>query len=425
MENNTDTITNEGAPLQKQPLFQKDFTLVVLGQIISLFGNAILRFALPLYILDQSGSAALFGLVSASSFLPMIIMSPIGGIIADRVNKQRIMVVLDFSTAALILGFILVNNNISLVPLVVVVLMLLYGIQGAYNPAVQASLPILTPGENLVPANAVVNLVNSFSGLLGPVIGGMLYGSFGLSPILIVSCGCFLFAAIMELFIHIPHKRQAANGSILDIVKNDMSQSVRFIIKEKPVLAKVIVILFLFNLFFSSMTVIGLPVIITQFLGMSSQHYGFSQGALAAGGLTGGLIAGVFGKKLNIRNFYLTLLACAIGLIPMVLVLLPGVTAFVSYLVITILCFLLMVVATLLSIQLMAFVQAQTPVEIIGKVISCLVGLAICAQPIGQALYGLLFEEMSASPWIVVLGAAIASGLIALYSKAVFSKVEV
>ena len=67
-------------------LFHKDFTLVVLGQIISLFGNAILRFALPLYILELSGSAALFGAVSAMSFLPMIIMSPIGGMIADRMN---------------------------------------------------------------------------------------------------------------------------------------------------------------------------------------------------------------------------------------------------------------------------------------------------------------------------------------------------
>ena len=59
-------------------LIQKDFILVVFGQIISLFGNAILRFALPLYLLNQTHSSILFGVISACSFIPMVILSPIG-----------------------------------------------------------------------------------------------------------------------------------------------------------------------------------------------------------------------------------------------------------------------------------------------------------------------------------------------------------
>ena len=85
----------------------KNFILIIIGQIISLFGNAILRFALPLYLLGQTSSALLFGLVSACSFLPMILLSPVGGMIADRVNKRNIMVILDFSTAGLTLAFTL------------------------------------------------------------------------------------------------------------------------------------------------------------------------------------------------------------------------------------------------------------------------------------------------------------------------------
>ena len=76
--------------------FSKDFILMAIGQIISLFGNQILRFALPLYLLNQTGSSALFGTISAISFIPMILLFPIGGIIADRVNKRNIMVILDF-----------------------------------------------------------------------------------------------------------------------------------------------------------------------------------------------------------------------------------------------------------------------------------------------------------------------------------------
>lgn len=82
-------------------LRQRDFIIVLAGQIISLFGNAILRFALPLYLLRETGSAALYGGVSALSFLPMIALSLVGGVLADRVNKRNVMVALDFGVALL------------------------------------------------------------------------------------------------------------------------------------------------------------------------------------------------------------------------------------------------------------------------------------------------------------------------------------
>lgn len=91
---------------KKSTVFNRDFTLVVIGQIISLFGNAILRFALPLYLLRKTGSSTVFGIVTAVSFIPMVVLSIIGGILADRVNKRNIMVTLDFSTALLVSNII-------------------------------------------------------------------------------------------------------------------------------------------------------------------------------------------------------------------------------------------------------------------------------------------------------------------------------
>ena len=126
----------------KTPLFCRDFTLVVIGQIISLFGNAVLRFALPLYLLRETGSPALFGAVGAAALIPAVLCSPVGGVVADRVNKGRIMAVLDFATAGLVLVFALLLVRLPLVPLMAVCLMLLYGIAGAYQPAVQASIPL-------------------------------------------------------------------------------------------------------------------------------------------------------------------------------------------------------------------------------------------------------------------------------------------
>ena len=89
----------------KQGVFSRDFILVVLGQIISLFGNATIRFVLPLYLLNYTGSSALFGMVTACAFIPTIILSPIGGIVADRVNKRNIMVILDFITSIVIIAW--------------------------------------------------------------------------------------------------------------------------------------------------------------------------------------------------------------------------------------------------------------------------------------------------------------------------------
>ena len=160
---------------EKKAKYGKDFLLMVIGQIVSLFGNAILRFALPLYLLRETGSSALFGIVTAFSLLPMIVLSLLGGVLADRVNKRNIMVGLDFFTAVVIAGFYILKGVVPAVPLFTVTLMLLYGISGIYQPAVQASIPALLPKERILGASAIVNQIGSLANFIGPIIGGEHY----------------------------------------------------------------------------------------------------------------------------------------------------------------------------------------------------------------------------------------------------------
>jgi MFS family permease len=397
---------------------------VVIGQIISLFGNAVLRFALPLYILQQSGSPALFGRISALAFLPMILLSPVGGIIADRVNKQRIMVALDFITAALVAGYIIVSGFSSSVVIVVVLLMALYAIQGAYTPAVQASIPLLAEPEVLVPANAAVNLVTSLSSMLGPVIGGVLYGAFGLPMVLIVSGICFSLSAVMELFIRVPHKKQKAASSVWALVKEDMGSSLRFVFKTKPILAKIILIMTLFEMCASSVIMIGLPVLVTQTFGLTSEYLGLTQGVMMAGGLVGGVLAGALAKKLSIQRVHYLLLTVGLCMVPIGAGLLLGVPAMTGYIILTAMCFLALIAGVLMRVQLFAFIQQVVPEEILGKVFSCLMAIILCAQPIGQAISGWCFERFAAVPWVVLLAAAILSSLVALYSRRCFGGIN-
>ena len=410
--------------MKKQALFHKDFTLVVIGQIVSLFGNAILRFALPLYLLRETGSPSLFGAVSACSFIPMIIFSLFGGVLADRVNKRNIMVILDFGTAAIIAVFYLIHGILPIVPIMIVCLMLLYSISGAYQPAVQAGIPALLENEQIMRGNAVINMVNTLASLLGPIIGGILFGAWGLIPILIVSIVCFFSSAVMEIFIHIPFKKRKSEKSMASIVLDDLKESGRYIKDEKPEFVPVIVILALFNLIFSSVMIVGIPIMVVNILQMSDISLGITQGSLGLGGLAGGLLGGVIGGRLKLKNGYLLLAGCSVSALVMGIGLFSFVPPFVGYWLITGMSFAAMALSTMFTIQMCSMVQQQTPAHLIGKIMALIMAVANCAAPAGQAVYGLLFDVCSKVPWAVLLGAAVISIGISVYSKKVFLKLE-
>ena len=411
--------------MKNQKLFSKDFTLVVIGQIVSLFGNATVRFALPLYLLNHTGSSALYGAVTACAFLPAILLSPVGGMVADRVNKRNIMVALDFFTAAVILGFTLLMGGGHLILLLTVTLMLLYGIAGAYQPSVQASIPALVGQERFMEANSVINAVSSLASLVGPVLGGMLYSAYGLEPVLWVCMVCFVLSAVMEIFIRIPFQRQAWEGGVLRTVRADFAQSARFIWKDRPVIGKALLAVCGINLFLSAMIVVALPYLVTEVLELETAQanrlYGFAQGALAAGGLAGGIGAGLFARRLAIRRAGNLITACAVSVFPMGAALLSS-SAMATYVVLTLCCFAVMVFSTMFSVQMMSFIQTETPQNLIGKVIAVILTVSMCAQPLGNAMYGVLFEVCDGIEYIPVFLSGAVSLAIALGAGKVFRR---
>lgn len=411
-----------------EKLFQRNFTMVVIGQIISLFGNNILRYALPLYLLNQTGSAALFGLVAALSFLPMVILAPVGGIIADRVNKRNVMVCLDFCTAGLMLFYAIMSSRLSLVPLLVVVLMVLYGIQGAYQPTVQAALPALVSEENLMAGNAIINAVNSLAGVLGPVLGGLIFGFWGLGPIVFISILCFTVSAVMEIFIHIPFEKRVTEESIAAIVVSDMKDSAAFIRSGHPEVGKAGLLLMAVNLFFSALIVIGLPVVINTQLGFSESFgnrlYGYAQGMLAAGGLIGAFLSGIIGKKIDIRNSAYLIFFCTLSLLPMGIILMVPAGGMMRFAVIAASCMALMILSTVFSIQMITYMQKITPQTLIGKVMALVTCIVMCGHPVGQALYGMLFEHFSDRVYVIFYGAFIVCIVICWCSNRLFRKLD-
>ncbi len=407
-------------------LFHKSFCFMILGQIISIFGNSILRFALPLYVLDKTGSAGLFGSILALSMIPTILFSPIGGILADRVNRRNIMVALDFITSVL-LAFFFVGFRIEIsdgIVVIAVTMMLLAVIQSFYQPAVQASVPLLATKNNLLKANAVVSQVNALANLMGPIIGGIAFSTWGLMPIVAISGVCFFLSAILELFIKIPFAKSASKMKIGCMIKSDIETSFRFIVKTKPILLKTTVVITLFNLIFYSMMFVGLPYIIKVYLGLSSTLYGIAQGVLSAGTLSGGIFATVMSSKLRIHKSYVLFLITIFATLPIGIVLMLQMPEIYAYVIVIVSGFIFMGACSVFTILMLSFIQMETPNELIGKTLAYIISLCMVSQPFGQAIYGILFESFSkGSYWIVFISIAI-NIFIMVYAKKVFSNVS-
>lgn len=408
--------------MKSDRLFSRDFTLMVIGQIISLLGNAVLRFALPLQVLDATGSAAAFGGVLALSMVPVLLCSPLGGVLADRVPRQRIMWGLDFSTAALAAGYGLLFAGGHSVAAVGGMMVLLSAIQALYQPAVQASIPVLVAEERLPAANGVVAQVQALSSLLGPILGGILYGWVGLAPIVWVGAACFFGSAVMELFLRIPFHRRENGGAPLAAVGRDLRDAGVFLVREQPGLLRVLALIALINLFLSALFLVGLPYLIKITLGLSSQLYSFAEAALSLGSILGGMLSGAALGRTGLREAWRFLLGTALSLLPIALALVLGLPPLAAYGVILAAVLAGMACAMLFSVAAQTYLQRATPPHLLGKVAAFVSAISTCAMPLGQALYGVLFQAFQARVWVVVLLGLAASLAVALASVPALGK---
>ena len=396
-------------------LWNKDFSLLVIGQIMSLFGNMVVTTVLPFHILNISGSAFLYGLAMGLPVVSMIIMTPIGGIMADRFKKHRLMFWLDVGITTIIVGYMLINGLFyEVVPIVIVKLLAFNAIQAVYMATTASSISLLAPPEKLTTGNAVIMVVNMLSMTGGMAVAGILYDRFGLFPILIGCAVCFAVTAIADLFIRIPYVKQETTGSVAQIVKGDMTQSLRFVLKEKPTISRCIIPIFLMELVFGSMIMIGMPVLITVHLGLSMTHVGVALAIMMFGGVVGAIVAGSLGTRLNIPNGFVFIIFGILCSVPMGLVLIFSVPQMLAYVVFVASGTIYVFAAKICSLAIMTHIQVETPPELIGKVLAVLMILPFIGQSIGYPLQGWLFQEFVTTPWYVVFGAIAVMMLVAV-----------
>lgn len=407
-----------------QKLFTKNFVLLVMGQVSSLFGNYILRLALSMYVLEATGSAAVFAGILTAATIPTILLSPLGGILADRANRRNIMVALDALTGiAVLCAAVCLSGSNALT--VISILLVVLSVFGAFEtPTVQACIPQMLTGDNIIRGNAVVNQVASVSYLTAPMAGGILYAAFGLKPVMYASVLCFFITALFERLIRLGEQTRGYGGDILSIVKNDFADSIRFITKERTDIMKLLLLAALSRFFVMGVTLVGLPYIVRTILGLDAQYYGGAESMLAISTIVGSIAAGLLTGKLKYRRLSLTIALIGICMLPGGAVFLVPTGAVVKYAVQVAAFCGMQIAISIFSIFAVSMIQQNTPDALLGKVMAYTSAITLCAQPAGQMVYGFLFDAFSEAVYLVLIPTGVIICIIGALSAGFFKKLD-
>ncbi|PEF07023.1 MFS transporter [Bacillus thuringiensis] len=397
----------------------KDFHLMVSGQIITILGSTLLRFALSLYVLDITGRADIFAGLYAVTSIPFL-LAPLGGAIADRFNRRNVMVIFDFINAAIVLIFIvlLLTESVSIL-MIGTIMFLLAVVSAMYAPVVMASIPQLVPEKKLEQANGIVNGVQALSNIVAPVLGGILYGIIGLKMLVIISCLAFFLSAILEMFITIPFIKRIQEGHIVPIIVKDMKEGFLYVLKQ-PFILKAMLLAALLNLILTPLFVVGGPIILRVTMQSSDTMYGIGMGLIDFATILGALSIGFFAKKLQMKTLYNWMLIIALLVIPVALSVTPftlNLGYYPPFILFILSSLLIAMIMTIVSIYVITVVQKKTPNENLGKVMAIITVVSQCMAPIGQVVYGFMFEGFSAEIYLPIFAISFIMIIIAILTK--------
>lgn len=400
----------------KQRLFTRNFALLILGQVSSLVGNYTLKFALSMYVLEQTGSAAVFAGLLAAALLPTIFLSPFGGVLADRADRRKVMVALDLLSGAAVWGAgVLLPRGREL--LVIGGLLVVLSVLAAFeSPTVQACIPQMLSGENLLKGNAVVAQVQALTGLVTPFLGSVAYTAWGLRPVLWGTVGCFFLTALLECLLRLERQKPLPSAGLAAMIREDFARSIRFLRREQPALCKLLLLAALASLFIAGTVVVGFPFLVRTVLGLSPEHYGAAESVMGVAAILGSLVVGVLGQKFRLGWLAWVFAGVGLSLIPAGLAFLLPLGTLGAYAVLLGMFSLCQFGCCLFSTYAVSVIQQHTPEHLMGKIMACVFTLSTCAQPVGQMLYGAWFDRFAHQPgWVLlptglgVLGIGLAS----------------
>ena len=225
-------------------LWTRDFTIITLGSVVSMFGNSMSGFAMSLMVLDISDSTLLYSVYIAMFTLPQLFMPIVSGALLDRFSRKKTIYMLDFvSTFLYILMAALLAAGWFSFPVFSVYCFVLGAIQSTYMVAYESFYPLLISEGNFQKAYSIASVLETLSAVMVPV-STFLYGRIGLAPLLLVNGICFFIAAVMETrigaeehYIAEQQKTKLEGGHPFRQVMADTKEGFLYLSQERGLLA--------------------------------------------------------------------------------------------------------------------------------------------------------------------------------------------
>jgi MFS family permease len=274
----------------RRALSHRAFRWVFAGTLASNIGTWMQNVTLIALAYDLTGGATFIGIVTFAQLGPMLVLSPIGGLVADRVDRRVLMVTIAAGQALLSLGLAVLAtqeqpNKAALVALVAGI-----GIGGALNgPAAAATLPALVEGHDIQGAVALNSASMNASRVAGPILGGLTAVAGGATLVFAINAATYLFVIVALLIVQADFSPKGHRGeSPLRQVADGLVEA-----RRDPVIAKVLVTIAVYSLF-SLVFIYQMPLIAAEQFGLDDQAYTLLFATFGLGALIGALAIGSF-----------------------------------------------------------------------------------------------------------------------------------
>lgn len=372
-------------------IWNKNFFLLWQGQMVSVFGDALYTIALDFFVLEVTGSTAIMGTVMALVTMFRIIFGPISGVIVDRFDRKKLIILADAIRGLGILFIAFAAKQGFLEIWMIMVVAIVLGICSSFfNPAIESVLPDIVPAENMMKASSIYQIAVTGMDVLGQSVGGALYTVLGAPVIFLINGISYLVSAATEGFIAIPTV-ESKNISVTFI--EDFKDGLRFVFKNEG-LVRTIIMSFFINFLFGMIRVLLIP----WFLGNSQlgmTKYGILNAVSSVGLMVGMLVLSLF--TIKSQHKYRIYIASILLFIVSI-----GVGAFFNqYVLILIFFFMAFGFQFVFNTVLNSTIMLKTPANKRGKVSAMKTTLGMAVSPLGNFVGGVLCEFLDARTLII------------------------
>ncbi len=280
---------------KNRPAGMLAFSIIWAGQLVSMLGTSMTRFAITIWAWQETGEATALAMVAFFSFGPLILLSPVAGALVDRWNRKLVMMLSDLAAGliTIVLLMLFVSDSLQIWHLYVA-----GACAGAFEafqfPAYSAAISTMLPKRHYVRANGMLGLTEPASQIAAPLLAGFLLAVIGLGGILVIDIITFLFAIGLLLIIHVP--QPAASEAGRKSKGNLWQESIygfRYIFKRPSLLG--LQLLFSAGNFVGSAAFVLLPALILARTANDQIVLGTVQAIAGIGGVVGGTLLSIWG----------------------------------------------------------------------------------------------------------------------------------